>query len=60
LTPAPSTSPTQTSSTTASPSSSPTPTPTVPEFPFIAIPLLFSLLSGAVILSLKSQRRGKQ
>ncbi len=52
--------PASSTSTSSSPTSSqaPTSTPTAPEFPIIAIPLLLSPLSVAVILSTKKNRRG--
>lgn len=49
-------------STSPNPTTSPTPTttPTVPEFPFIAIPMLLSLLSVAVIVNLRKKRIGEK
>jgi len=41
----------------SSTSTNPTTTPTIPEFPLIAVPLLLSMLSVAIILRLKSKNK---
>jgi predicted secreted protein with PEFG-CTERM motif len=68
VTPSPTATSTPTQNPTSTPTSSPTlsstptsaSTPTVPEFPMLAIPVLLSILSVAVILSLRKQRSGEQ